>query len=96
MAVGIRLVGSERTLEGLSVGGMGAPSRALIANTPEEYVQGIVQLFENPQLRHDLSTNTRQMIKTEFTWKGAGKLYEQVCLTPKDAGEERNREAKGE
>jgi glycosyltransferase involved in cell wall biosynthesis len=80
MAAGVPVVGSDRGLEGLSVDGAGVPPRALRANTPESYVQAICQLFEDSELRHNLSINARQMIETEFTWEQAGRLYEQVCL----------------
>ncbi|MDJ0619717.1 MAG: glycosyltransferase family 4 protein [Calothrix sp. MO_192.B10] len=81
MAAGVPVVGSDRGLEGLSVDDAGVPPRALRANTPEEYVKAISQLFDHPQLRNELSTNARQMVKTEFTWEQAGKLYEQVCFS---------------
>lgn len=75
MAAGIPVVGSERGLEGLAVD---SPLRALQANKPHEYVDTISQLFENPQLRAELSHNARQMVENEFTWESAGKRYEQV------------------
>ena len=78
MAAGVPVVGSNRGLEGLSVDCVGTSPRALRANTPEEYVKAISQLFEHPELRNDLSHNARQMVETEFTWEQAGKLYEQV------------------
>ncbi|WP_088243673.1 glycosyltransferase family 4 protein [Calothrix rhizosoleniae] len=78
MAAGVPVVGSDRGLEGLSVDNVGSSPRALRANTPEEYVKAISQLFEHPELRNDLSRNARQMVETEFTWEQAGKLYEQL------------------
>ncbi|MDJ0800529.1 MAG: glycosyltransferase family 4 protein [Calothrix sp. MO_167.B12] len=81
MAAGVPVVGSTRGLEGLSVDDVGVPPRALRANTPEEYVKAISQLFDHPQLRNELSANARQMVETEFTWERAGKLYEQVCFS---------------
>ncbi len=78
MAAGVPVVGSDRGLEGLSVDNVGSSPRALRANTTEEYVKAISQLFEHPELRNDLSRNARQMVETEFTWEQAGKLYEQL------------------
>ncbi|MBD2415147.1 glycosyl transferase family 1 [Nostoc calcicola FACHB-389] len=80
MAAGIPIVASDRGLEGLAVDGTNQPLRALRANEPAEYVSAISKLFENPQLRSQLSQNARQLVETEFTWDIAGKSYEQVCL----------------
>ncbi|MFN6540452.1 MAG: glycosyltransferase family 4 protein [Nostoc sp. EkiNYC01] len=80
MAAGIPIVASDRGLEGLAVDGTNQPLRALRANEPAEYVSAISKLFENPQLRSQLSQNARELVETEFTWDIAGKSYEQVCL----------------
>jgi glycosyltransferase involved in cell wall biosynthesis len=83
MASGIPVVGSNRGLEGLMVDNARIPLRALRANEPSEYVTAISQLFDNPQLRAELSNNARNLIETEFTWENAGKCYEEVCLFSK-------------
>ncbi|MBD2569557.1 glycosyltransferase family 4 protein [Anabaena lutea] len=80
MAAGIPIVASDRGLEGLAVDGETTPLRALRANQPAEYIAAITQLFEQPELRFQLSTNGRQLVETEFTWEIAGQCYEQVCL----------------
>ncbi|MEA5598557.1 glycosyltransferase family 4 protein [Rivularia sp. UHCC 0363] len=80
MAAGIPVVGSDRGLEGLAVDGDNVELRAIRANKPQEYVSSISQLFENPQLRAELSHNARKLVEIEFTWESAGKRYEQVCL----------------
>ncbi|TAE60680.1 MAG: glycosyltransferase [Nostocales cyanobacterium] len=80
MAAGIPVVGSDRGLEGLDADGINTPLRALRANKPAEYVEAISRIFAQPQLRHQLSVNARQMIETQFTWEIAGQLYEQICL----------------
>lgn len=80
MAAGVPIVASDRGLEGLAVDGTNTPLRALRANKPAEYITAISQLFENPQLRLQLSSNGRQLVETEFTWDIAGQRYEQVCL----------------
>jgi glycosyltransferase involved in cell wall biosynthesis len=79
MAAGVPIVGSDRGLEGLAVDGAGTPLRALRANLPAEYVTAISQLFDHPQLRHELSYHGRELIETTFTWDIAGQSYEQVC-----------------
>ena len=80
MAAGVPLVASDRGLEGLAVDCTGVPRRALRANIPAEYVNAISQLFDNPQLRSELSCNGRQLVQTQYTWESAGQRYEQVLL----------------
>jgi glycosyltransferase involved in cell wall biosynthesis len=78
MAAGTPLVGSDRGLEGLIVDGADVPLRAVRANEPTEYVYAISRLFEDRQLRKQLSDNGRSLIEQKYTWERAGKLYEQV------------------
>lgn len=80
MAAGTPIVGSDRGLEGLSVDGADVPLRALRANNLTEYVYAISRLFEDSQLRKQLSENGRMLIENKYTWKRAGELYEQVLL----------------
>lgn len=80
MAAGVPVVASDRGLEGLTVDGVGVPKRTLRANTPAEFVNAITQLFNNPQLRFELSRNSRHLVETEYTWDSAGQRYEQVLL----------------
>lgn len=80
MAAGVPLVGSDRALEGLAVDGEGVELRALRANTVEEYVQQIARLFENADLRQELSQKARSLVETEYTWERAGQRYEQVLI----------------
>ncbi len=80
MAAGVPVVASDRGLEGLAVDDNNISLRALRANEPAEYITAISQLFNNPQLRWELSHNARQLVETEFTWDIAGKRYEQVCI----------------
>ncbi len=46
----------------------------------EEYVEAISRLFENPQLRDELSRNGRSLVETEYTWERIGQRYERVLL----------------
>jgi glycosyltransferase involved in cell wall biosynthesis len=82
MAAGAPVVGSDRALEGLKVDGEGVPLRALRANTVDQFVDAIGRLFENPELRVQLSKNARSLIESEYTWEQAGKRYEQLLLDP--------------
>jgi glycosyltransferase involved in cell wall biosynthesis len=59
-----------------TIGARGFPtkhgSRALIANTHEEYVAALTRLIGSPELRHQLGTNARQMIEQDFSWERVG------------------------
>lgn len=78
MAAGTPVVGSDRGLEGLAVDTPNVPLRALRANNVPEYINAISRLFENAELRQELSKNGRHLVETEYTWERAGQLYEQV------------------
>jgi glycosyltransferase involved in cell wall biosynthesis len=84
MAAGTPIVGSDRGLEGLQVDGGEVPLRALRANEPTEYVYAVSRLFEDRQLRKQLSDNARSLIEKKYTWERAGKLYEQVLSGRRD------------
>lgn len=75
MAAGVPVVASDRGLEGLAVD---QPQRALRANTVDEYVGAIAQLFDQPALRATLSAQGRALIEDTFTWEQAGQAYESV------------------
>jgi polysaccharide biosynthesis protein PslH len=77
MAAGTPVVGSDRGLEGLAVDGEHS-LRALRANRVEEYVEAIDRLFNEPQLRQQLSGAGRSLVEREYTWGQAGHRYEQV------------------
>ncbi len=83
MAAGVPVVGSDRGLEGLDVDGRnGSPLRALRANRVGEYVEAIARLFEDAELREQLSREGRSLIEAHYTWESAGDRYEQaVCGT---------------
>jgi glycosyltransferase involved in cell wall biosynthesis len=84
MAAGVPVVGSDRAFEGLQVDGGEVPLRALRANEPTEYVYAVSRLFEDRQLRRQLSENARSLIEKKYTWDRAGKLYEQVLSGRRD------------
>ena len=78
MAAGVPVVGSDIGLEGLAVDGGDVPLRALRANESAEYVYAISRLFENRQLRKQLSENGRAFVEEKYSWQRAGELYEQL------------------
>jgi glycosyltransferase involved in cell wall biosynthesis len=44
----------------------------------------VSRLFEDSQLREQLSKNGRSLIEQKYTWERAGELYEQVLLGRRD------------
>ena len=72
------VVASDRGLEGLAVEGGPQARRALRANKVQEYVEAISSLFENPQLRQELSLSARSLIQTEYTWDIIGRQYDRL------------------
>ncbi|MCL2930847.1 MAG: glycosyltransferase family 4 protein [Trichodesmium sp. MAG_R03] len=80
MSAGTPVVASDRGLEGLAVDGGDTPLRALRANNVGEYIEAIIRLFEDRQLRQMLSENGRSLIETEYTWEVQGQRYERVLL----------------
>ena len=75
MAAGIPVVASDNGLEGLEIDN---PPIALRANTVDEYIQAITNLFQDAQLRNTLSINGRQIIEQKYTWEQASYQYQQV------------------
>lgn len=44
-------------------------SEILVANTPEEFIQAIHKLNEDPMLYAQLSTNAREFVRKKFSWE---------------------------
>ncbi|MBW3585250.1 MAG: glycosyltransferase family 4 protein [Cyanobacteria bacterium 0813] len=78
MAAGTPVVASDRGLEGLAVDGGPQPRRALRANKVQEYVETIASLFENQQLRQDLSASARSLVESQYTWDIIGRQYDRL------------------
>jgi glycosyltransferase involved in cell wall biosynthesis len=78
MAAGTPVVASDRGLEGLLVNGGPQARRALRANKVHEYVEAINRLFENQQLRQDLSVSARSLVESQYTWDIIGRQYDRL------------------
>ncbi|MEG4224680.1 glycosyltransferase family 4 protein [Microcoleus sp. N9_B2] len=78
MAAGTPVVASDRGLEGLAVDGGPQPRRALRANKVHEYVEAITSLFENQQLRQEISVNARSLVESQYTWDIIGRQYDRL------------------
>ena len=48
------------------------------ANKVDEYVEAITTLFENQQLRQDLSVSARSLVESQYTWDIIGRQYDQL------------------
>ncbi|MEG4037395.1 glycosyltransferase family 4 protein [Microcoleus sp. S36b_A4] len=78
MAAGTPVVASDRGLEGLAVDGGPQLRRALRANKVQEYVEAIASLFENQQLRQEISVNARSLVDSQYTWDIIGRQYDRL------------------
>ncbi|MEG4914372.1 MULTISPECIES: glycosyltransferase family 4 protein [unclassified Microcoleus] len=78
MAAGTPVVASDRGLEGLAVDGGPQLIRALRANKVQEYVEAIASLFENQQLRQELSVRARSLVESQYTWDIIGRQYDRL------------------
>ncbi|MEG5171507.1 glycosyltransferase family 4 protein [Microcoleus sp. B3-D7] len=78
MAAGTPVVASDRGLEGLAVDGGPQPRRALRANKVHEYVEAITSLFENQQLREEISVSARSLVESQYTWDIIGRQYDRL------------------
>ena len=78
MAAGVPVVSSDRGLEGLSVEN---PLIALRANTVSEYVECISRLFDDSNLRSELSKRGRSLIEQDFQWDNLGSLYAEKIIS---------------
>ncbi|NQE38316.1 glycosyltransferase family 4 protein [Microcoleus asticus] len=78
MAAGTPVVASDRGLEGLAVDGGPQLIRALRANKVQEYVEAITSLFENQQLRQDISASARSLVESHYTWDIIGRQYDRL------------------
>ncbi|MEG4855211.1 glycosyltransferase family 4 protein [Microcoleus sp. B5-D4] len=78
MAAGTPVVASDRGLEGLAVDGGPQLIRALRANKVQEYVEAIASVFENQQLRQELSVRARSLVESQYTWDIIGRQYDRL------------------
>lgn len=70
LAMGAALVASPQACEGIAIT---HKEHALIAHTPEEYVEYIKLLFETPRLRAELSLNARKLAVSKYSYTSIGK-----------------------
>jgi polysaccharide biosynthesis protein PslH len=70
LAQGMPLVATSIGAEGIEV----VPERdLLIADTPQDFVQQISRLFDQPELRQRLSANGRKLAEAVYSWDSIGR-----------------------
>jgi glycosyltransferase involved in cell wall biosynthesis len=65
MALGIPAVTSSIGLEGL---GMTDGNELWVANSPEEFVERLIYIWDNPSLANDVALNARRYVEKNHTW----------------------------
>jgi glycosyltransferase involved in cell wall biosynthesis len=66
MAMGMPIVCTS--LDAESIAGAGHGRHLYVADGPEEFAAGIVELFANERLRERLGLNARELVERRFTW----------------------------
>ena len=65
MALGTPVVATSKGAEGLEAE---VGTHLLVADTPEDFAQTIIRLFQEPNLRQTLADNAYQLIKEKYDW----------------------------
>ena len=64
MSAGVCVVGSRLALVGLDV-----TTSTRLANNHDEFVQTICQLAQNPNIRHQMALEARQLVTKQYSWE---------------------------
>lgn len=75
LAMGATLVASPEACEGIAIEHR---KHAFIAHTPEEYVEYIKLLFDNPELCSQLASNARKLAISHYSYASIGKKLSEV------------------
>lgn len=77
MAMRRPVVSTSIGMEGIKA----VPGRdAIIADTPEEFAEGVVRLLEDEKLRKRIGSNGRKLVETKYDWGPITKKLSQVYL----------------
>jgi sugar transferase (PEP-CTERM/EpsH1 system associated) len=75
MAMGKAIVSTSRGVEGIDL----VPERdAIIADSPKEFAQQVLTLFDNPERRRDLGRNARALVEAKYDWRQIVPLFERI------------------
>jgi glycosyltransferase involved in cell wall biosynthesis len=71
----IPVVATSISCEGIKA----APGKdILVADTPEEFTQKVIDLLTNRNLRHKLTTNGRQKVEEEYSWDSRAIMVQEI------------------
>jgi len=76
MAAGLPIVSTRIGAEGLPVRD---GENISLADTPEETINKIAQLFDQPKLRLTMGHNAAQFVTDHFSWQSATRKFEEYC-----------------
>lgn len=66
MALGMPIVCTS--LDATPIIGVRNGEHLIVADTPEDFAEGILHLFNDERLRYNLGSNARKLIEQQFTW----------------------------
>jgi glycosyltransferase involved in cell wall biosynthesis len=75
MAVGTPVVSTAKGIEGLD---LDDGVHVLVADTPEAFAEGVLQLIEEPALGERLATAARRLVEDEYSWNRIGDTLAQI------------------
>jgi polysaccharide biosynthesis protein PslH len=82
MSMGKAVVATQIGAEGLEV----IPDvHCLIADSPADFSQSVVQLLENPDRAADLGRNGRELVLRQYDWSRVAKILEQAWIETANA-----------
>jgi glycosyltransferase involved in cell wall biosynthesis len=85
MATGIPIISSTIGAEGLPVTHR---ENILLADSPVDFAQSIMELWEEAELRNRIGTAGRVLVERHFGWEPVTKIFERYCFStfspPKD------------
>lgn len=72
MAAGVPVVSTSMGAEGIEVV---SGEHLLIADTPESFVDAIVQVLDNRSLRDNLRSAARALVEQQYSWSNIGEEF---------------------
>ena len=77
MAMGVPVVSTAIGIEGLPVE---AGAHYLLGDDDEEFAEQVVSLLRDGSLRAKLSVDARRLVREQFDYRVAARVFEQICL----------------
>jgi glycosyltransferase involved in cell wall biosynthesis len=77
MAMGCPVVSTSVGIEGLPV----EPGKHFLsADTPSDFADAVIRLLRDAELRQEMTQCARKLVETQFSFRVAAKVFEQICL----------------